>query len=403
MTEIPAELVQLAWTTADLGEAVRLDEVRSILALVLPAHERMVREQVDAKTLASLPHIGDPDAAALYQRLALTLTTVIADDTEADIREAVQRALNAPEQPATDATRDTDTTGSTEGGTGDLSAFRTADARYLRRAARAMGLPVPEPGAQASVTDDTSPRERIADALTQWALNTARAGRTPLPRDEANRLADWLTDAVMDALRPALERLEQRAKDAERREYIALARLAREDVTIPLDLEDLIATALGDLDWERADGVPPWIMTRLVDALRPEIATLTERAEQAERELAELRAANAEQARRERIADEIADEHAKAADADLKALIQRAEQAEAAMTRLHTDLARVADLARTWQQRLDHAPAGQLTEEEAAISLLLPLLQDALGPDRTRPDGGTPDRTRTDDAGQDRT
>lgn len=39
------------------------------------------------------PHIADPDARALYERLRLALTCVIADDTEADIREAVARAL----------------------------------------------------------------------------------------------------------------------------------------------------------------------------------------------------------------------------------------------------------------------------------------------------------------------
>lgn len=144
----------------------------------------------DAEGQFALPATRNPwtaldDALAAVLDALRGLARVELNREVEGIRSAwrTQDAPTAPAQPATDATGDTETTGSAGGGTDDLNALR----------------------------------ERIADALTQWAHTTAggRPGML-LPHHEAiireNSLAR--ADAVVDVIRPVLESYEQARADA---------------------------------------------------------------------------------------------------------------------------------------------------------------------------------------------
>lgn len=151
--DVPAEIVAAAaMALAFHPNAFLVDPdgtaLRTLLADVLPAHERMVRERVAAEieTVADRDGDGSPwdhgmQRAAEIARGPQPVATIggfPADHTHypADL-EAVRRpqdAPTAPAQPAAPAIRDTETTGSTEGGTSEMTdAEEWALAKLTRR------------------------------------------------------------------------------------------------------------------------------------------------------------------------------------------------------------------------------------------------------------------------------
>jgi len=158
-TELPAEIAGLAlltWDSLDYG--FHRDNVLKVLAAVLPAHERMVREQVAAehdRLKAVLRDLTDPDPCWFDHNGGCQAHGYLWLEPgercpHAEAKELLQDAPTAPAQPATAPTGDTETPGDIEGRGDELSDLH----------------------------------HRIADALTQWVLlvTTGRPDAPP-PQD----------------------------------------------------------------------------------------------------------------------------------------------------------------------------------------------------------------------------
>jgi hypothetical protein len=206
--DVPRELIDVAMTGADPGCP---DDAAFYLANAWTAIEAMLRADVAAalQERAAMFQAEADRAQAAGDAVAFLAGAAAALRVAVTVARGPQDAPTAPAQPTTDATRDAETPDGTQGGTGDLSAFRTPDARYLRRAARAMGLPIPEPDqafcatTQKGADDLTALRDRVFDAVADRCGHPAET--TQLTPDGKCADCARLTEDVLDAIQPVLE------------------------------------------------------------------------------------------------------------------------------------------------------------------------------------------------------